>query len=76
MANESKRSWIFRTIGYGHDASVWRDIISELRLAGYDHVLSIEHEDSLMSAREGLLKAVNFLKPMLITEKLGAAWWA
>jgi Sugar phosphate isomerases/epimerases len=76
MANESKRSWIFRTIGYGHDASVWRDIISELRLAGYDHVLSIEHEDSLMSAREGLLKAVNFLKPMLIKEKLGAAWWA
>ena len=76
MANESKRSWIFRTIGYGHDASVWRDIISELRLAGYDHVLSIEHEDSLMSAREGLLKAVNFLKPMLIKEKPGAAWWA
>ncbi len=76
MANEARRSWIFRTIGYGHDAAVWRDIVSELRLAGYDHVLSIEHEDSLMSAREGLLKAVNFLKPMLITEKLGAAWWA
>jgi len=29
---------------------------------GYDYVLSIEHEDSLMSPREGLKKAVTFFK--------------
>ena len=74
--DEAHRSWLFRTIGYGHDASTWKDLISELQLCGYEGVLSIEHEDSLMAAREGLLKAVSFLKPMLITEKLGAAWWA
>ena len=74
--DEANRSWIFRTIGYGHDLATWKDIVSELRLIGYDGALSIEHEDSLMSAREGLLKAVAMLKQAVITEKLGAAWWA
>ena len=73
---ESARSWIFRTVGYGNGASVWRDIISALRLAGYDHAVSIEHEDSLMSTREGLEKAVSFLQELLITEKTSEMWWA
>ena len=73
---EAERSWIFRTVGYGHDALVWKDIVSALRLAGYDHVLSIEHEDSLMSSAEGLAKAVAFLKPLLIGEPAGTAYWA
>ncbi len=50
---ELERSWIFRTVGYGNDALVWKDIVSNLRLVGYDHVLSIEHEDSVMSPAEG-----------------------
>jgi sugar phosphate isomerase/epimerase len=58
---ELERSWIFRTVGYGHDALVWKDIVTNLRLVGYDHVLSIEHEDSVMSGAEGLKKAVAFL---------------
>ena len=33
-----ERSWIFRTVGYGNDALVWKDIVSNLRLVGYDHV--------------------------------------
>ena len=43
---------------------------------GYDYVLSIEHEDSLMSAEEGLAKAASFLNEMVIKEQAGAAWWA
>ena len=70
------RSWVFRTIGYGHDAQVWRDIISNLRMVGYDGAISIEHEDGLMSAREGLEKAVAFLKDTLIFEEPAAMWWA
>lgn len=73
---ERDRSWIFRTIGYGHDASVWRNIISALRIEGYDGVLSIEHEDSLMSAREGFEKAVAFLRDLVISEPKAAMWWA
>jgi sugar phosphate isomerase/epimerase len=43
---------------------------------GYDYVLSIEHEDSLMSAEEGLMKAATFLNDVVIKEQAGAAWWA
>ena len=38
-----------------------RDIMDNLRLVGYDRVLSIEHEDSLMSVDEGLSKAIDCL---------------
>jgi sugar phosphate isomerase/epimerase len=73
---EIERSWIFRTVGYGSDALFWKDLVSSLRMAGYDHVLSIEHEDSLMSGGEGLRKAVAFLKQVLIAEPAGEAYWA
>jgi hypothetical protein len=39
-------------------------------------VLSIEHEDSLMSGTEGLKKAIAFLKEVVITEPAGEAYWA
>ena len=77
FSQEAARSWIFRTVGYGHSENVWRDIVSALRLAGYDYVLSIEHEDSLMTPGEGLEKAVSFLKGVMIHEpKPTGMWWA
>ncbi|MDR1465811.1 MAG: sugar phosphate isomerase/epimerase [Oscillospiraceae bacterium] len=69
------RSWVFRSVGYGGDAAYWKDIISALRVIGYDYAVSIEHEDSLMSQNEGLRKAVALLKDVLISEPTGAAWW-
>ena len=74
--DEQNRSWMFRTVGYGHDAGWWGEFISTLRMYGYDYVMSIEHEDSLMSAEEGLTKAVRFLKNLAIEEKPGVAYWA
>jgi sugar phosphate isomerase/epimerase len=74
--DERNRSWIFRTCGYGHDAGWWREFVSTLRMYGYDYVLSIEHEDSLMSAEEGLTKAIRFLSEIVIQEKPGVAYWA
>ncbi len=73
---ERERSWLFRTVGYGSDTIFWKDLVSNLRMAGYDDVLSIEHEDSLMSGAEGLQKAIAFLKPLLIAEPAGEAYWA
>lgn len=73
---ELQRSWIFRTVGYGHGTDVWKDIVSTLRKVGYDGALSIEHEDSLMSGDEGFKKAVAFLKQTIISESAGAAYWA
>jgi len=75
-ADEAHRSWIFRTVGYGHGATFWKELVSALRLVGYDHVVSIEHEDSLMSAREGLAKAAQLLKDAVIAEPAAAMWWA
>ena len=75
-AEEIDRSWIFRTVGYGHGPEFWKDFVSTLRLVGYDGVLSIEHEDSLMSVNEGFQKAVAFLKEVLLYEKPAEMWWA
>jgi len=72
---ERARSWIFRTCGYGHGAEWWSKFISTLRMFGYDSVLSIEHEDSLMSPEEGLTKAANFLNSIVIHEQPGTPWW-
>jgi len=69
------RSWTFRTVGYGHPASFWKDFVSALRLVGYDYVLSIEHEDPLMSPMEGLKKGIAFLRQIMLHEKSGALWW-
>ena len=46
-----------------------------LRTYGYDGVLSIEHEDSLLSVNEGLEKAIEYLRGVLPGEKAGQAWW-
>lgn len=76
-ADEAKRSWIFRTVGYGLDAKQWNRIFSALNLIGYRHVVSIEHEDSLMDGMEGLEKAIAFLKNAVIQNpKPGSMWWA
>jgi len=73
--DERNRSWIFRTCGYGHGAEWWSEFVSTLRMFGYDFVLSIEHEDSLLSPGEGLTKAANFLNGIVIREQPAAAWW-
>jgi sugar phosphate isomerase/epimerase len=74
--DERNRGWIFRTCGYGHDHGWWKEFVSTLRMFGYDYVLSIEHEDSLMAAEEGLTKAAQFLNGLIIREKPGVAFWA
>ena len=75
-SEQIKRSWLFRTVGYGHSYDFWKDFLSTLRLIGYDYVLSIEHEDSFMSPKEGLEKAVSFLKDVMVKEKPGEMRWA
>jgi sugar phosphate isomerase/epimerase len=70
-----ERSWLFRTVGWGHDELTWKGIVSALRLAGYDDVMSIEHEDALASVDEGLRSAVALLQRVLLTEPPADAWW-
>ncbi len=70
-----ERSWVFRTVGYGHGKEVWNNIISTLKAVGYDGAISIEHEDGLMAPMEGLQKAIRFLKDTIIYESAGEMWW-
>ncbi len=74
--DERHRAWIFRTCGYGHGEGWWREFVSTLRMFGYDSVLSIEHEDSLLSAEEGLSRAASFLNQIVLREPPGPAFWA
>jgi DNA-(apurinic or apyrimidinic site) lyase len=74
--DEADRSWLFRSIGYGHGEAHWKDVVSTLRMVGYDGVLSIEHEDSLTSGREGLEKAIDMLDRAVFETEPGEAYWA
>jgi sugar phosphate isomerase/epimerase len=49
--------------------------MSALRTYGYDYVVSIEHEDPLMSIEEGFQRAVRNLKQVLIEEQPSNMWW-
>ncbi|KLU60605.1 xylose isomerase-like TIM barrel [Peptococcaceae bacterium CEB3] len=70
-----ERSWTFRTVGYGQTEMKWKNMISALRLVGYDGVLSIEHEDAMMSPLEGFRRSVELLKRCVVREPAGSAWW-
>ena len=70
------RSWVFRTVGYGSDTALWKDMMSTLRMIGYEGSVSIEHEDGLMSVKQGLEKAIRFLQDVMITEQPAQMWWA
>ena len=70
------RAWTFRTIGYGHEIKVWKDIVSALRLVGYDYVISLEHEDAMMSFDEGVRKGLAALQEAVMAETPGKMFWA
>ena len=75
--DEANRAWIFRSVGFGMDPFVWREMMSQLVLAGYEGSISIEHEDSLMAPEEGLEKAVEYLKGIIVKAgKPTEIWWA
>ncbi|MEC2307388.1 sugar phosphate isomerase/epimerase family protein [Bacillus atrophaeus] len=73
--NVQTRAWTFRSVGCGHDLKEWSDMMSTLRTYGYDYVISIEHEDPIMSIDEGFKRAVKNLKTILIEESPSQMWW-
>jgi sugar phosphate isomerase/epimerase len=69
-----RRAWDFRTVGYGHGETFWREFVSVLRAMGYDDVVSIEHEDQYMDPQEGLEKAVALLKSVVLDRPAVSSW--
>jgi sugar phosphate isomerase/epimerase len=58
----SERAWSYVTLGDGHDPAWWRTFCEALRAAGYDDVLSIEHEDLALPSLEGIRRSVDVLR--------------
>jgi sugar phosphate isomerase/epimerase len=61
------RGFRFRIPGWG--SVPWKRVLTELRLVGYDYVISYEHEDPVMSREDGFEKAIEFLRPLMIKGK-------
>ncbi|RWD62288.1 MAG: sugar phosphate isomerase/epimerase [Mesorhizobium sp.] len=60
------RAWNYITLGYGHGEAWWRQFCIALKQVGYDDVLSIEHEDMMLSPLEGMRKSVALLRNVAI----------
>lgn len=56
-----RRSWRYATVGHGHDVGWWRRFVDTLAQAGYDDVVSVEHEDDAISAPEGIAESARAL---------------
>jgi sugar phosphate isomerase/epimerase len=68
------RPWFFRSVGDGHDLLFWKRFVGALRLAGYDGVISIEHEDPLASTDEGIDRAIATLRAAILSDPPTASW--
>jgi sugar phosphate isomerase/epimerase len=62
----AERAWNYITLGYGHGETWWRQFCTALKQVGYDDVLSIEHEDMMLSPMEGMRKSVALLRNVAI----------
>ena len=68
----AQRAWNYVTLGYGHDEAWWNRFCLTLAMVGYDDVLSIEHEDQLMSPEEGVRKSVDLLRRVMVNQRVAA----
>jgi sugar phosphate isomerase/epimerase len=55
-------AWRYATVGRGHPPGWWRRFAGALAAAGYDGVLSIEHEDEAVDAEAAIAEAAGVLR--------------
>ena len=72
---DKRRSWNFRTVGYGQSGKFWKGFISALRLMGYDDVLSIETEDPMTDPEESLGLSAAYLNKILLRKPPAPLWF-
>jgi sugar phosphate isomerase/epimerase len=63
--------WNFATVGRGHGVEWWSGFVNALRAVGFEGSLSIECEDPLVSAEEGILEAARLLETAFISSEQG-----
>jgi sugar phosphate isomerase/epimerase len=59
---DKQGSEFFRAVGYGHGASLWKDVIAAYMEVGYDGMLSVEHEDPLLDGDVGVARSLTTLR--------------
>jgi sugar phosphate isomerase/epimerase len=66
----TERSWNYVTLGLGHQggATFWAQFVYALAGVGYDGPLNIEHEDVLVSSREGVRRAADLLRSVVVRD--------
>jgi sugar phosphate isomerase/epimerase len=64
------RAWNYVTLGLGQPAGAtfWADFVYTLRAVGYEGTLNIEHEDTLVNSVEGVGRAADLLKQVVLAE--------
>lgn len=72
---DAARPFQFKIPPYGTGEAHWRQMMTALQEIGYDGALSIEHEDMEFGQREGLEKAVGFLRSIIYTEDPSHCAW-
>jgi sugar phosphate isomerase/epimerase len=65
FADPDHRAWTFRTVGQGHGPEFWTAFLRALDGVGYHDVLSIENEDPIQSAEEGVRQAARFITSVI-----------
>jgi sugar phosphate isomerase/epimerase len=61
-ADLSPGSVMFRAVGYGHGAELWKDVVKTYMDVGFQGILSIENEDPILSGEVGVERAAYVLK--------------
>ncbi len=67
----ARASETFRAVGYGHSASLWKEVVRAYMEVGYQGILSIENEDPILTGEVGVERAAYVLKNVR-AELLGA----
>ncbi len=57
-ADPQQAPWHFAPVGEGHDDAAWAALFAALRAAGYDGVISVEHEDPRYDGVEGTTRSL------------------
>lgn len=60
--SDLEASEFFRSVGYGHSVSTWKDVIATYMEVGFDGMLSVENEDPLLSGEVGVTRSLAVLK--------------
>ena len=57
--------WHFSAVGAGHPLAEWERLLGALRAVGYDGVVSIEHEDPLLTPEQGIETSLVALREVI-----------